>query len=216
MKRLNPKEANLIPRVKICGLTNKKDALSAAALGAWAVGFIFYKKSPRFVEPEVVKKIIEALPKSVIPVGVFVDETEANINKIAKECKLRAIQFHGKETSAFCAKFKKHKTIKAFRVKNASDLKNVIKYDTDFYLLDTYQEGLKGGTGKVFDWEILKVSKIPANKVILSGGLNPKNIAQATVSVKAYAYDASSGVERRPGKKCQRLLKSFFKECHKS
>ncbi|MDP8266069.1 MAG: phosphoribosylanthranilate isomerase [Candidatus Aceula meridiana] len=196
-------------RIKICGLINKKDALAAASLGAWAVGFIFYKKSLRVVEPKVAKKIIEALPKGVIPVGVFVNETEANINQIAKECKLRAIQFHGEETPAFCAKFKKYKTIKAIRIKNAKDLNAIKRYKTDFYLLDTYEKGLKGGTGKVFDWTILKAAKIPAKNVILSGGLNPKNIAQAIVDVKAYAYDTSSGVERRPGKKCQRLLKNF-------
>ena len=198
-------------RVKVCGITNSEDALKAVYYGAWAVGFIFYKKSSRFIEPKIAKKIIEALPKGVISVGVFVDESEKNINQIAKECQLRAIQFHGKETPSFCAKFKDYKTIKAFRIKDAKDLKAISKYKTDYYLFDTYQKGLKGGTGKVFDWGILKNAKIPAKKVILSGGLNPENIAQATREIKAYAYDVSSGVERRPGKKCQRLLKKFFK-----
>ena len=197
-------------KIKMCGITDKKDALAASSFGAWAIGFIFYKKSPRYIEPKKAAKIIEALPKSVIPVGVFVDAKEDEIKETAKFCKLKAIQFHGKEMPSFCQKFKEYKTIKAFRVKAARDFKGIKKYKTDFYLFDTFKKDVFGGTGSTFDWSILK--GIPSKNIILSGGLNPKNIAQALCDVKAFAYDVSSGVERRPGKKCQRLLKKLFRE----
>ncbi len=199
-------------RIKICGITNQKDALSAAALGAWALGFIFYKKSPRAVEPKIVKKIIGSLPKNILTVGVFVDESQDEIVKIAEYCCFKAIQFHGDETPLFCKKFKGYQTIKAFRVKSQKDLTKISKYKTDYYLFDAFQKGVKGGTGKTFDWELLKQQKISNQKIILSGGLNPDNIKSAVDAVSAYAYDVSSGVEKRPGKKCQRVMKVLFKK----
>ncbi len=198
-------------KIKICGITNKKDALAAASFGAWAVGFIFYKKSPRYVDPKVAKKIIKDLPKKIIPVGVFVNETASNIKNIIRDCGLKALQLHGDETPSFCKKFKDLKTIKAFRIRNKNDFKKVLKYKTDYFLFDTYKQGFFGGTGKVFSWDSIKDAKISAKKIILSGGLNPKNIKEAISSVKAYAFDVSSGIEKRPGKKCQRLMKSLFK-----
>ena len=198
-------------RIKICGITNKNDALAASSLGAWAVGFIFYEKSPRYISPEDAKKIIEALPKTVLPVGVFVNEKKKKIDDIVKRCGLKAVQLHGEETPLFCSKIKGVKMIKAIRVKSKGDITKAVKYTTDYLLFDTFSKNVFGGTGETFNWEILKDSRLGKRKVILSGGLNPKNIAQAVLLVKAYAFDASSGVERRPGKKCQRLLKNFFK-----
>lgn len=197
-------------RIKVCGITNKKDALAAARLGAWALGFNFYKKSPRYVLPEAAQKIIRALPKRIIPVGVFVNEREGEVRRIAKLCGLKALQFHGNETPLFCKKFKGLLTIKAIRLKNKANLNQAVRYKTRFILFDAYQKDLFGGTGKSFDWALLKSGKIGALKIILSGGLNPENITQAVQSVKAYAVDVASGVERRPGKKCQRLMKKFF------
>ncbi len=199
-------------RIKVCGLTNKKDALAVVNLDVWAVGFIFYKKSSRYVEPKDVKKIIDALSSKTLTVGVFVNQEEQEINDIVKTCGLKAVQFHGDETPKECMKIKGVKTIKAIRVKNKKDILKAAKYKTDYLLFDTFKEKVFGGTGKVFDWNLLKDKSLNKRKVILSGGLNPKNIVEAASSVKAYAFDVSSGVERRPGKKCHRLLKTFFKQ----
>lgn len=197
-------------KIKICGITNKEDALRAARLGVWALGFNFYKKSPRYVAPETAKKIIQSLPKKVISIGVFVNQREGDIKCIAKSCGLKALQFHGDETPVFCKKFKGFLTVKAIRLKNLASLAKASKYKTDFLLFDTYQKDFFGGTGKSFDWNFLEDKRILRRKVILSGGLSPENIGRAVKNVRAYAFDAASGVERRPGKKCQRLMKKFF------
>jgi phosphoribosylanthranilate isomerase len=199
-------------RIKICGITNQKDALSAVALGVWALGFIFYKKSPRYVQPKSARKIIESLPKNILAVGVFVNQSYDEIVKIAEYCCLKAIQFHGDETPLFCKKFKGYQTIKAFRLKDRSELLAISRYKTDYCLLDTFKQGVFGGTGKTFDWQWLKDFKVPAKKIILSGGLNAGNIKHAVQTISAYAFDVSSGVEKRPGKKCKRLMKEFFNE----
>lgn len=197
-------------KIKICGITNKEDALRAARLGAWALGFNFYKKSPRYVAPETAKKIIQILPKKVIFIGIFVNEREEDVKRIAKFCGLKALQFHGDETPVFCKKFKGFLTVKAIRLKNLASLAKASRYKTDFLLFDTYQKDFFGGTGKSFDWNFLKDKRILRRKIILSGGLNPENIGRAVKNVRAYAFDAASGVERRPGRKCQRLMKKFF------
>ena len=197
-------------RIKVCGITSKKDALKAVSLGAWALGFIFYKKSSRYIAPEIAKKIITALPKRIISVGVFVNANDKEICQIVEMCGLKAIQFHGNETPKFCSQFKGMKTIKALRVKTKSDIKKASLYKTDFLLFDTYKEGSFGGTGKSFDWDFLSTQRNILKRSILSGGLNPENITDAVSLVKAYAFDVSSGVEKRPGRKCQRLFKKFF------
>ncbi|MFA6378814.1 MAG: phosphoribosylanthranilate isomerase [Candidatus Omnitrophota bacterium] len=197
-------------RIKVCGITNKKDALKAVRLGAWALGFIFYKKSSRYIAPEIAKKIITVLPKKIISVGVFVNANDKEIRQVVEMCGLKAIQFHGNETPKFCLQFKGMKTIKALRVKTKSDIKKASLYKTDFLLFDTYKKGSFGGTGKSFDWDFLGTQRNILKRSILSGGLNPENITEAVSLVKAYAFDVSSGVEKRPGKKCQRLLKKFF------
>ncbi len=197
-------------KIKVCGITSKEDALRATELGAWALGFIFYKKSPRYVAPKTAKKIIALLPKDVVPIGVFVDAPVQEVRDIATLCGLKAIQFHGSETPDFCLLFKDFLTIKAIRVKAQADIGNAARYQTDFLLFDTFQKSSLGGTGKVFDWSLLQGSVIPKRKIILSGGLNPENIAQAVGLKGIYAFDVASGVEKRPGKKCKRLLKAFF------
>lgn len=199
-------------RIKICGITNPKDAFAAAELGAWALGFIFYKKSPRYVSPDTANKIIRSLPKTILPVGVFVNHSLGDIKEIAQYCRLRVLQFHGDQTPLFCQKFKQYHTIKAFRMIGRCSAKKILQYKTDYYLFDTYDPNRLGGTGKIFDWTLLKDLDLPAKKIILSGGLNPDNIHGAMNAVSAYAYDASSSLERREGKKCLRLLKKFFQQ----
>ncbi len=195
-------------RVKICGITNEKDALLAASLGAWALGFIFYKKSPRYVTPDQAKKIIFHLPPFIVPVGVFVNEKGNIVDDIAELCGINTFQFHGNEPPDYCHRFSRFRIIKAFRVNEDFDFNQISKYRVSAYLFDTFQEGVYGGSGKTFNWEILKNKKIE-RPFILSGGLNPENVGEAAL-LSPYAVDVSSGVEASPGKKDPSLLKDFF------
>ena len=138
--------AKLKPRVKVkvCGMTSLEDALMAVGFGADAVGFIFYRKSPRFVTEKIVKAI--ALPPFVSKVGVFVNETADRINRIADACRLDAIQLHGDESPAFCRKLRR-RVVKAIRLQDAQSLELLPRYEVDAFLLDTYAENIPGGTG---------------------------------------------------------------------
>ncbi|MFA5059867.1 MAG: phosphoribosylanthranilate isomerase [Candidatus Omnitrophota bacterium] len=196
-------------KVKICGITNESDALFACELGAWALGFVFHKKSPRYISPSKAKRIIEALPPFVTPVGVFANLREGAVRDIARFCSLRTLQFHGNETPQYCGRFRDHSVIKAFRVGNDFDISSLSQFKTSGYLFDTFQEDVQGGTGKTFNWDIIKDKKF-TRPVILSGGLNPQNVAQAIGEIKPYAVDVSSGVEQTPGKKSGKLLIEFF------
>lgn len=197
-------------RVKVCGITNLKDAQAAVAGGANALGFIFYKKSPRYIAPKKARRIIAKLPLFVIPVGVFVSEDLETIRKVSRACGLCTIQLHGDESPAYCRKLiKYYQVIKAFRI--ADKFPAINKYPAHAYLFDTYHKKQYGGSGKAFNWNLL-VNKKFARPVILSGGLNPKNVRQAILCVKPFAVDVSSGVEVRPGKKNPRLLKNFLKQ----
>jgi phosphoribosylanthranilate isomerase len=196
-------------KVKVCGTTRLKDALLAVECGADAIGFIFYKKSPRCVTAKVAQEICSKLPPFVHRVGVFVNETAEKINRIADRCGLDAVQLHGDESPAFCKKIK-HRVIKAVRVKDPGSLKGLSRYPVDGFLLDTYKEGQWGGTGKVFDWELAaRVKKY--GPVILAGGLNPRNVKAAIQKVQPYGVDVSSGVEQSPGKKNPKKVKAFLK-----
>ena len=196
-------------RVKVCGITNSEDALKAVYYGAWAIGFIFTKKSPRYVSPSRVRKIIETLPPFVVPVGVFVDQSERAVRDICKFTRINTVQFHGEETAVYCKRFKDFKVIKAFRIGDYFPGDSIKKYKVDAYLFDTYEKGVDGGTGKVFNWDIIKEQKIE-KPVILSGGLNPSNVIEAISSVRPSAVDVSSGVEAYPGRKDEGLLREFM------
>jgi phosphoribosylanthranilate isomerase len=199
-------------RAKICGITDSKDALEAAKLGAWALGFMFYKKSKRFVGPYKAKKIISELPPFVTPVGVFVDQKEGAVKEIANFCGLRALQFHGDETPAFCKRFENFKVIKAFRVKEDFNVEMVRPYKSvvSAFLFDAYSETEKGGTGQLFNWKLIKDVKDFNVPIILSGGLNAQNVRSALEEFNPYAVDVSSGVEDAPGKKSKRLMEDFL------
>ena len=196
-------------RVKICGITNQEDALMAVNLGAWALGFIFYKKSPRYISPSKARRIIEALPPFVTPVGVFVNQKERAVRDICQLTRIKTLQMHGDEPAVFCKRFKDYKIIKAFRVDNYCAFNGMLKYKVDAYLFDTFREDVYGGSGETFDWNLLPKDKI-TRPFILSGGLNPENIARAVETVEPFAVDVSSGVEKSPGVKNYHLLKSFF------
>ena len=196
-------------KVKICGMTNLKDVKVAVDGGVDAVGFIFYKKSPRSVTMQAVREIILELPPFVDSVGVFVNETAEQINKIADHCKLDRVQLHGDESPAFCKKIRR-RVIKAIRVKDIQSLKKLSDYPVSSFLLDTFSEDQYGGTGKVFDWNLA----YPAKKygpIILAGGLTPINVHQAIQRIQPYGVDVCSGVESQPGIKDHKKMKAFLK-----
>ncbi len=206
----------LMTKIKICGITNKTDALGASALGVDMLGFIFYKDSKRYVEPRVAEDIENVLPQSVKRVGVFVNEDSSRVLEVAQDVSLDILQFHGDETPEYCRSFRdSYKVIKAFRLKDKECLKKVNEYDVDFYLFDTLKSGLPGGTGEVFNWELLKDFEV-LKPVILSGGLTPQNIQAAIKEVSPYAVDVSTGVEKSPGRKDQELMKKFIDNVRKA
>jgi len=195
-------------RVKICGITNEKDARFCIDHGADALGFVFYDKSPRYIAPDAAHEIIMKLPPFITNVGLFVNENPCIISEINKYCRLDALQFHGDEESSYVDKFL-GKTIKAFRVKESID-ENVFKdYNVDAYLLDSFSSNLYGGSGNNFCWDILKEHDFD-KPIILAGGLTPENIVEAVTTVKPYAVDVSSGVEKEKGVKDHKKVKEFI------
>jgi len=199
-------------KVKVCGMTSLKDALVAVEGGADAVGFIFYKKSPRSVTMKTVREIVLELPPFVDTVGVFVDETAEQVNKIADYCNLDIIQLHGDESPTYCKKIRR-KVIKAFRIKDMQSVKKISNFQVSGFLLDTFSEKLHGGTGKVFDWNLA----LPAKKfgpVIMAGGLTPNNVQQAVRQIRPYGVDVCSGVESEPGIKDHKKVRAFLKNAN--
>ncbi|MCD5401734.1 phosphoribosylanthranilate isomerase [candidate division NPL-UPA2 bacterium] len=196
-------------RVKICGLTNLEDALAAAELGADALGFVF-AESPRRISLERAAEIVRSLPPFLTCVGLFVDELPEMVREAIKECRLNALQFHGTESPDYCRQFM-IKTIKAFRLRNENSLETIPHYRVDAYLLDTYVEGIPGGTGESFNWDLALRARELGRPIILAGGLKPDNVAEAIGRVKPYGVDVSTGVEAEPGKKDYKKMKEFIK-----
>lgn len=201
-------------RVKICGITRLSDALEAVREGADALGFVF-APSPRRISANEAKKIIQPLPPFIIKVGVFVNERPERILDTVKNCGLNAVQLHGDETPEEARYLgERVPVIKAFRVKEGIDVRRLNRYRVSAFLFDTYVSAKPGGSGKVFDWNLVKSLKLKV-PVILSGGLTPQNAAFAVSSVKPYGVDVSSGVESAPGKKNQKLVRAFIREVKK-
>ncbi|MBL7080976.1 MAG: phosphoribosylanthranilate isomerase [Candidatus Omnitrophica bacterium] len=201
-------------KVKICGITNLEDALSATKFGADALGFIFYRKSPRYINPVKAKQILQKLPRRILRIGVFVNTRKSTIRRIAKDLKLDVLQFHGKESAEFCSCFKDYKVIKAFRIKDKIKPKSIFKYkDVWAYLFDSFTPCQFGGTGKTFNWQALKgFFRVTGKCLFLSGGLNPDNIKRAIEIVHPQWIDASSSLEIYPGKKDPIKLKQFMRK----
>lgn len=197
-------------KVKICGITNLEDAKAAIDAGCDALGFAFYKKSPRYIAPENAREIIRQLPQRVVKIGVFVNAPERFIKKTAKLCGLSLLQFHGDESPEFCRRFKGYKIIKVFRVKDSIDLAKLRGYDVFGYLFDTYSARQPGGTGKRFDWDLLKNLEDLKKPVFLSGGLSSRNVQRAISIAHPSWVDVCSSVELRPGKKDHVKVKRFI------
>ncbi len=197
--------------IKICGLTRVNDAQESHRLGAYALGFIFYKKSPRYVSPDIVKSIVAGLPIEAKTIGVFVNETYETICQIIDETGITAVQLHGEESPDFCAQFS-CPVIKAFRVGSREDLCRVESYKDSVVavLLDTKVDGVAGGTGETFDWSLARPVVDSGMTVFLSGGLGPDNVKMADNAVNPYALDLSSGVESSPGIKDWAKLRDLF------
>jgi phosphoribosylanthranilate isomerase len=199
-------------RVKICGITNLPDALAAIKAGSDALGFVFYQKSPRYISPDKAREIIRQLPQRVRKVGVFVKAQEKTIKSIAKTCALDILQFHGRESPEFCRRFKGYRIIKSFRVKGRLDLRQLRQYEVFAYLFDSFSKAKLGGTGRQFNWKLLKGLSGIKRPVFLSGGLNQQNVQKAVSTVHPMWVDVSSSVEVSPGKKDAAKVKEFIRE----
>ncbi|MFA6922151.1 MAG: phosphoribosylanthranilate isomerase [Gallionella sp.] len=185
-------------RVKICGITREEDALAAAYSGADAIGLVFYEKSPRHVSIAQAAKLVAVLPPFVTVVGLFVNAAEQFVREVLASVSLDVLQFHGDESPAYCEQF--HKPyLKAIRVKAGVDLLQCAAnfHTAQALLLDAHVEGIPGGTGAVFDWNLIP-EQLPL-PLILSGGLDGENVAAAISQVRPYAVDVSSGVEAGKG-----------------
>jgi len=186
--------------VKICGITNIRDAYRAAEFGADALGFIFYSKSQRVITPERTKEIIQKIPGSIRRVGVFVNEEIGTVKEIVDFCGLHLIQLHGDESPQYCAQFRRSTLIKTVSVCTEKEFQELENYPVKAILVDAREPGCYGGTGKNSDWALaMKIrEKYP---FILAGGLNKENIKKAIETVRPCAVDVNSGVETSPGKK---------------
>jgi phosphoribosylanthranilate isomerase len=194
--------------VKICGITNIQDALDAVELGTYALGFIFVKSSPRYISPDSASLIINKLPPTVKPVGVFADTPQKEILSVIKQTGIVCIQLHGNESPQELSGYPVP-IFKSFRVGSNFDVSILQQYPASAYLLDTFVDGALGGTGKTFNWQIATAAK-SYGAIILAGGLNPDNIVDAVRMVRPYAVDVNSGVESAPGKKDKEKLQQLF------
>ena len=197
-------------RVKICGITSSEDALAAIAAGADALGFVFYAKSPRALLPEQAAAIIRSLPPFVTTVGLFVNADRATIKETVATCGLDVIQLHGDESPQDCC-FSGCRVIKALRIKDSASLERAADYEVSGLLLDAWSDRVYGGSGEVFDWQLLK-NFASHHPVILAGGLIPENVAEAIRQVRPYAVDVSSGVEMAPGRKDKIKMAEFIRQ----
>ncbi|OLF55287.1 phosphoribosylanthranilate isomerase [Pseudomonas chlororaphis] len=196
-------------RSKICGITRIEDALAAVEAGADAIGLVFYAKSPRAVNVQQARAIIAALPPFVTTVGLFVNASRCELGEILDAVPLDLLQFHGDETPADCEGY--HRPyIKALRVKAGDDIAGSCAAYTraSGILLDTYVEGVPGGTGEAFDWSL--VPQGLSKPIILAGGLSAENVGQAIAQVCPYAVDVSGGVEQGKGIKDHAKIRAFM------
>ncbi len=197
------------PRIKVCGITSLSSAVAAVEAGVDALGFNMYERSVRFIDANTTNEILQGLPSSTIKVGLFVNHSEADVLSITDQCSFDVLQFHGDEDNSFCASFSKP-FMKAIRVGQETDIaREVASYpDSVAVLLDSAVKGKFGGTGISFDWRsVPKLTK----PVVLAGGLDADNVAEAIRIVRPYVVDVSGGVESSPGEKEPELIREFVR-----
>ena len=197
--------------IKICGITNLADALAAVEAGSDALGFNFYRPSPRYIEPAAARKIIGQLPTEILKVGVFVNApTPESVKDIAREAGVDAVQLHGDESPDYCLALGDMYVIKVLAAGNDFDFDRVLSYKVSALMLDAKHEKLRGGTGHVIDWSLAKKVSGVSPRLFLAGGLSPENVAEAILAVKPYAVDACSSLEEIPGKKNHARVREFI------
>jgi phosphoribosylanthranilate isomerase len=202
-------------RVKICGITSSADARAAAGSGVDFLGFNFYPRSPRYVTPAKARRILRSLPKRVKAVGVFVDARPGEILRTAAAVGLWGVQLHGAESPrTVAAVARKLPVWKAVRVRGRIRPAQLRKYAADAILLDGFKRGMKGGTGRVFDWAQARRAAREF-RIVLAGGLTSEQVAQAIRAARPYAVDVASGVESHPGRKDARKMRAFVRAVRK-
>lgn len=199
-------------RVKVCGITTLGDARRAADLGAWAIGLVLWEGSPRACPPERAEEIGPALRRRVEVAGVFVNASLDELARTAERCELTLLQLHGDEGPAYCREAARRtgcKVMKAVRVKDAGSIAALRPFQVDYHLLDAHVPGMRGGTGERFQWDLARGHRhgVP---VVLSGGLDAGNVAEAIAAVRPFAVDTASGTEAEPGRKDPAKLEAFF------
>jgi phosphoribosylanthranilate isomerase len=197
-------------RVKICGITDVHDARLAARLGADALGFNFCAQSPRYIRPERARAIIAVLPPLLTTVGVFVNERPEAVMEICRLVGLDAAQFHGDEPPRTVDAVQGVRRIKAIRVATEADIALCRRYRVEAFLLDAFDPGRRGGTGRTFDWALARAAA-EFGPIILAGGLTPDNVEEAIAAAAPYGVDVASGVESEPGRKDRTLLAQFIR-----
>lgn len=197
-------------QIKVCGITSLEDAVAALEAGADMLGFNFCHESPRYIEPVDAYNIIESLPESVLAVGVFVNERPETVLRIANEVGLSGLQLHGDETPEDCRAVAGRFLIKALRVGEGFTPESAAAYQVDAILLDAFDRGARGGTGRTFDWSLARRTRELVPKLFLAGGLSPANIEEAIAAVAPYGVDACSALESAPGRKDHALVRDFI------
>ena len=199
-------------KVKVCGITSYEDAAMAVDQGVDALGFNFFPSSPRFIQPEDADRIIRRLPPFLIAVGLFVNVSRpSQVDETARKAGVQIIQLHGDETPEYCRALAGRPLIKAVRIGAAGVAEKLEEYEVRAFVLDARDDTLYGGTGRSFDWRLVKNIRCP-RPVILAGGLRPDNVRDAIRMVRPYGVDVCSGIESAPGKKDPGKLTQFMKE----
>ena len=198
-------------QIKICGVTNSDDARACVELGADMIGFNFYPKSPRYIEPMVVRRIVDVLPTEICAVGVFVDPDPFEIRKVAKTAGIRCVQLHGHATPESCSELAlEFRVIRALSTDTQFKPEHTAAFPHCDALIDAYHPELRGGTGRTCDWSAARAAMRYTRFLILSGGLNGRNVDQAIAAVTPHAVDVCSGIESAPGVKDHGALKEFI------
>ena len=198
-------------QIKICGVTNLSDARACVELGADMIGLNFYSRSPRCIQPDCAREIVESIPRRFRAVGIFVDPTAGEIRSVAKTAGIKCVQLHGDLSREMCRDLaREFRVIRAFSTGDRFHPEDVRAFSDCDALLDAHHAELRGGTGSTCDWSVARATLPFARFLFLSGGLNPQNVGYAIAAVTPHAVDVCSGVESAPGAKDHRAIEQFI------